>query len=86
MSKLCEDMTENERIEKFWSEHNRTDKYTGHDFWRWHNLLTGSCEMGRNQFVSDNELDLDKEYTVAEFVETCKNAYGSRIIRRLLEE
>ena len=84
-SKLMQNMSEEERIETFWGNHDRESKYTGQHFFEWHNRLTGSCEMGRNQFVRDNKIDLEKEYTVAEFVDTCKNSYGGHIIRKLAE-
>ena len=85
LDKLCEDMTEEERIEEFWKNHNRTDKYTGADFYDWHHKLTGSCDAGRKAFVDGHGIDLNKEYTVKEFVDTCKNSYGGNVIRRLLD-
>ena len=74
------------RIEEFWKCHNKTDKYLAHDLWIWHNKLTGSCEMGRNQFVAEKGIDLDKDsFTVQEFVDMCKRRYGGEIISKLME-
>ena len=74
------------RIEEFWKCHNKTDKYLAHDLWIWHNKLTGSCEMGRNQFVAEKGIDLDKDsFTVREFVDMCKRRYGGEIISKLME-
>ena len=84
--KLCEDMTEEERIEEFWKCHNLADKYPGENFYDWHHKLTGSCDAGRKAFVDDHGIDLNEMYTVKEFVETCKNSYGGQIIRRLMDE
>lgn len=34
-------------------------------------------------FVRDNEIDLNKKYSVKEFIKICENAYGGEIIRDL---
>ncbi len=83
-AKLCDGMTEEERIAAFWECHNRTDKYSGRDLYQWHHVLTGSCEFGRNEFVKNHGIDIDNsEFTVAEFVKLCKNSYGGKVIRKL---
>ncbi len=85
-TKLCEGMTEEERIAAFWECHNRTDKYPGRDLYCWHHILTGSCEFGRNEFAKSHGIDVDNsEFTVAEFVELCKDSYGGDVIRKLAE-
>ncbi len=81
--KIFEDLSEEERIDMFLNEFEKGKKYKGHIFFDWHHKLTGSCLMGRNTFVEENELDLEKEYTVDEFIELTKNSYGSEIIRDL---
>jgi hypothetical protein len=81
--KIFEDLSEEERINMFLNEFEKDKKYKGHVFFDWHNKLTGSCLMGRKVFVEENELDLEKEYTVDEFIELTKNAYGSNIIKDL---
>jgi hypothetical protein len=48
--------------------------------------LTGSCDIGREGFISDNEIDLNSEYTLNEFAEICGNSYGGDIIRKITEE
>ena len=48
--------------------------------------LTGSCLQGRESFVKDHRVDLDKRYTVAEFVEITKNAYRGDVVRKLVKE
>ena len=83
--KVLQNKTEEERIEAFWACHNTTDKYRGQDLYDWHHRLTGSCEMGRQRFIKDKGLKIDAEYTVEEFVEICKDAYGGRTIRRLAD-
>ena len=82
--KIMEDMPEDERIAAFVEAHPDYRKpYPNRDLYDWHHKLTGSCEMGRNAFVSDNGLSLDGETTVEQFVELTRNAYGGETIRKL---
>jgi len=39
--------------------------------------------MGRESFVKNNGIELDKTYTVEEFVEMSKGQYGYEIIREV---
>ena len=50
-----------------------------------HHYLTGSCEMGREAFVKRHGIDLDKTYTVEEFIELTEDDYGGEIIKNLKE-
>lgn len=85
--KLFEDMPEEKRIAAFIEAHpDKNTKIPARDLWDWHNRLTGSCEMGRNQFAADRGIDIDKdEFTPLEFCELCKGSYGGDVIRRLEE-
>lgn len=85
--KLFQDMPEEERIAAFIEAHpDKHAKIPARDLWVWHNRLTGSCEMGRNQFAADRGIDIDKdEFTPLEFCEMCKGSYGGDVIRRLEE-
>lgn len=71
------------KISEFLKNFDLEKKYKGHEFYKWHNLLTGSCDLGREQFIKNNNLSLDNEYTVQEFIDICKNDYGSKIIKQL---
>jgi hypothetical protein len=82
-SKLFDEMEVEERIEMFLKEFEPNKKYKGSVFFDWHNKLTGSCEMGRKSFIRDNNLSLDDEYTVDEFIAITENSYGSEIIKQL---
>jgi hypothetical protein len=83
--KLFEDMSEEERIDMFWKEHNLEAKYPASDFYEWHHRLTGSCEIGRQSFCKDHNIDLTKDkFTVKQFVELCKYDYGGEVISKLL--
>lgn len=72
-----------ERIEEFRKHFNSKDKYLGSEFFTWHHILTGSCLQGRNNFVKNNNLSLEDEFTVKEFIELCKNDFGGEIVKRL---
>jgi hypothetical protein len=58
---------------------------TGKELFDWHGILTTSCKMGREHFVQTNELDLDRHYTLAEFVSIAKDAYPHEAMT-ILEE
>ncbi len=81
--KALEDMDDEDRVELFLSHFNLSDSYQASEFVDWHGRLTGSCRMGRDQFVKDRQIDLEAKYTVAQFVEIVKNAYGSEVIDML---
>lgn len=82
-SKLFDEMEVEEKIEMFLKEFEPNKKYKGSVFFDWHNKLTGSCVMGRTIFIRDNNLSLDDEYTVDEFIAITENSYGSEIIKQL---
>ena len=84
-NKIFEDMDTDEAIEMFLKEFSDLDKkYPAKDFYIWHNRLTGSCEMGRNSFVRNGGYNLEKDtFTVQEFIDITKNAFGGEIIRQL---
>lgn len=83
--KLFEDMPEDDRIQAFLEAHpDKTAKVPARDLWVWHNRLTGSCELGRNQFARDRGIDIDNDsFTPVEFCEMCRDHYGGDVIRRL---
>lgn len=79
-----EDVTD-EAIEQFMNKFEKDKSYKGTEFFEWHHYLTGSCLMGREGFVKNHGLDLEKEYTVKEFIELTENDYGSKVIKELKE-
>lgn len=84
--KLFEDMPEEERIAAFIECHDYEGTYSNTDLYDWHHRLTGSCEMGRQQFATDHDIDLNGKMSIKEFVELTKNAYGGEIIKKLEKE
>ena len=85
-NKAFEDLDEEERIEAFREFAVGRDTFTGHELFEWHGKLTGSCKMGREQFVKDRGIDLDKTFTMSEFVALTRGSYGGEIIVRLEED
>lgn len=82
--KLYDDSTEEERIEAFVKKFPDYDMpYPNRDLFAYHNVLTGSCRMGRESFCKDKGINLDGSTTVRDFVFLTKDSYGSEIIRRL---
>ena len=82
--KLFDDMSEDERIAAFWEAHEPGAKYPARDLYDWHHRLTGSCRMGRDEFVRSHGIDLEHGmYTVDEFVAITRNSYGGAVIARL---
>lgn len=81
--KIFKKMSTEEVIELFNQTFNRTDKYKANLFFEWHNKLTGSCLYGREIFIQKNNISLDNEYTVDDFIKICENEYGGEVIKRL---
>jgi hypothetical protein len=72
-----------ERIKEFVDTFKPNKKYKGQEFFDWHNILTGSCLLGRNSFMNSRGYSFDKEYTVDEFIKACENDFGGEIISKL---
>ena len=86
-SKAMERMPLEQRISKFREQYPDPDKLTpARELYDWHHVLTGSCEMGRKQFARDNGIDIEKDsFTIREFINLTKSAYGSDSIHKLAE-
>ena len=84
--KIYSQMDTDEAIDRFLNTFDFEKKYPAKAFYKWHHILTGSCEMGRNHFVEKHGIDLDKDmYTVQEFIDMTKNDYGGDIILKIQE-
>lgn len=60
--------------------------YSNSDLYRWHNVLTGSCRMGRDEFAREHGIDVEGgKMTVREFVSLTEHSYGGDIIASLKE-
>ena len=60
-------------------------EHIGEEFYVWHNILTGSCRMGRDGFCKAHGIDLSKKYTVKYFLDITKDSYGSDVIKLVRE-
>ena len=84
--KLYDYSTEEERIEAFKKQFPEYDvKYDNMDLFVYHHVLTGSCRMGREVFMSNKGLSLDGKTSVREFVKLTQDTYGGDIIKKLPE-
>lgn len=84
--KLYDYSTEEERIEAFKKQFPEYDvKYDNMDLFVYHHVLTGSCRMGREAFMSNKGLSLDGKTSVREFVKLTQDTYGGDIIKKLPE-
>ena len=81
--KIFDNMDTEETIEEFRKKFKDGRKYKGTTFFKWHHNLTGSCLMGRESFVKNNGIDLNKMYSVQEFIKLTENNFGGSVIREL---
>ena len=84
--KVFMSMDIDEKIDMFLSEFKIGVKYPAIKFYEWHHILTGSCEMGRDTFVKEHGIDIEKDmFTVNDFINMTKNEYGKEVIKELAE-
>ena len=74
-----------ERISEFVKTFKAGQQYPASDFFLWHNILTGSCEMGRKNFCKKHGIELETSYTPEFFIELTQEAYGENVIKQLKE-
>ena len=85
LSKIFDDMPEEERIAAFVEAHKPGTLYPDADYYEWHHRLTGSCDMGRMEFARAHGMEsLTGSRTPEEFIVLCKDAYGGAVIRKLM--
>jgi hypothetical protein len=84
INKELSNMDVETRIDEFKKQFKSGEKYPAAKFFEWHGILTGSCDQGRRSFISDRQISLDSEFTVSQFVDVCKGAYGSDVICKLI--
>jgi hypothetical protein len=75
-----------EKIAEFKKKFQKGVKYPATEFYKWHGIITGSCEIGRSNFVREKNIDLEKDkITPEKFFELTANEYGSESLRKLKE-
>ena len=87
LAKKMENMDTEETIERFANEFPDYDKpYPIKKYYEWHHYLTGSCEMGRQEFARNHGIDIENgEATVREFIALTENDFGGEVIKMLKE-
>ena len=84
--KIFSDLDVDGRIAEFIKKFKANAKYPAKTFFDWHGKITGSCELGRESFARNHNIDLENDvFTVAEFIALTENEYGSEVIKRLKE-
>ena len=53
-------------------------KLTFEEAIKMYRVITGACEFGTKNFVEENKIDKDKEYTIKEIIELTKGRYGNQ--------
>ena len=78
---------EDERLRFFVEQFpNPDDKIPAKSLFDWHNVLTGSCMMGRKQWCHDMGIDMEMDsFTVKEFIGLTKDSFGGDTIKKLKE-
>ena len=85
-SKALEAMPLEERIARFKERFPSLETVAKcREFYVWHHTLTGSCTMGRDEFIRAHGLEVDKDYTVGYFLDITRDAYGRDAIKALRE-
>ena len=85
--KLYQNVSLEERIIKFRNKFTDFNtKYPASELFIWHNILTGSCKMGRESFVKDHNINIQTDtFTIYEFIELTKDSYKGGNIKLLLK-
>ena len=71
------------RINIFVEKYRYDKKYLISELSEAHSMLTGSCSLGRKQFIKEKELDVNKKVSIKTFIELTENYYRGDIIELL---
>ena len=83
--KIVAGMDTGAKVEEFVKMFSKDGKYPVRDFYEWHGLLTGSCKFGRDSFAKEHSISMDGEMGTKEFLGLTKDAFGSEVIRSIIE-
>jgi hypothetical protein len=86
-AKALQNMPVEERIAKVKQDYPDLDAQIEHStLFSLHNMLTGSCVMGRKEFAKEHDLDPEHgTMSMREFITLTKDAFGGDVIRQLAE-
>ena len=87
-NKALQEVPTEERIKRVVTQYPDLDAQIEHStLFSLHNMLTGSCRMGREQFAKEHDLDpKNGTMTMREFITLTKDAFGGEVIRQLAEK
>lgn len=74
------------RVKFFVEKYKYDKKYLISELSDAHSILTGSCSLGRDNFIKGKELDVNKKVSVKFFIKLTKNSYRGDIIGLLEKE
>ena len=84
-NKHLSNLSDEEKLEMFIEKFSDlTVKYEASVFYEFHNILTGSCEFGRKNFMTNKGITMSDLFTPLEFLELTKNEYNNNIINSIL--
>jgi hypothetical protein len=61
----------------------KNKRYKAKEFYKTFFILTNICELGMREFIETNDIDLEKEMTLDEFINLCKNVPRGEVIKKL---
>jgi hypothetical protein len=70
-------------IELFKEKFKPKVKYPTSEFYQWHSILTGSCDIGKDMWMKQRGIKMDGQMTTSEFIELTKDSYGGEVIKQL---
>ena len=82
--KWLDDEPIEEKVARFKEEHPDLDTPYG-DLFRWHHILTGSCEVGRREWCRSHGYQPTDSITVRTFIEQTRNDFGRDAILAVAE-
>ena len=83
--KAMRNMPVEERVEQFLSTYPDPEALIpAKELFNWHNILTGSCLLGRKQFCGERGIDVEHDnFSVKDFIKLTINSYGGDVIAKL---
>lgn len=82
--KIMAEMSIEDRVEWFYNKYPDLDeKISNNELFSSHGNLTGSCKIGREQFIKNHSIDLSGKTTVRQFIDLCESAYNTEAFNLL---
>ena len=81
--KYYSDLDKDEAIAEFKRCFIPNVNYSNSEFYKWHTILTGSCNAGKDLFMKQAGITMEGEMTVEYFLNVTKEAYGGEVIKSI---